>query len=60
MQRTLSYLEARLYEPSSWAGLAACMALVTGKDPLAVSSAVTALLTAFSGLLAIFMAENKK
>ena len=53
-------LKARLSEPSTWAALAAGVAIVTGHDPEIASDAVVQIVGGIATLAGIFLAEEKK
>ncbi|MBF0421909.1 MAG: hypothetical protein HQL73_02835 [Magnetococcales bacterium] len=50
----------RLKEPSTWAALAAGVALLTGHDPHAVSDTAIQVIGGLSALAGMFMAENQR
>ena len=54
----MNFLTQRLFEPSTWASLAACAAIVTGHDPAATANTTMQVIGGLASLLGVFMAEN--
>ncbi|MBF0182658.1 MAG: hypothetical protein HQM03_21805 [Magnetococcales bacterium] len=54
----MNFISQRLFEPSTWASLAACVAIVTGHDPTATANTAMQVVGGLASLLGVFMAEN--
>jgi hypothetical protein len=52
-------LKARLREPSTWAALAAGLAILTGHDPTLAADTVVQTVGGAATLAGMFMAENR-
>ncbi|MBF0181340.1 MAG: hypothetical protein HQM03_15060 [Magnetococcales bacterium] len=54
----MNFLTKRLLEPSTWASIAACAAIVTGHDPAATANTTVQVVGGLASLLGVFMSEN--
>ncbi|MBF0629293.1 MAG: hypothetical protein HQL91_13840 [Magnetococcales bacterium] len=54
----MNFIAKRFLEPSTWASLAACAAIVTGHDPATTANTTLQVVGGLASLLGVFMAEN--
>jgi hypothetical protein len=54
----MNFLTQRIFEPSTWASIAACAAIATGHDPATTANTTLQIVGGLASLFGIFMAEN--